>query len=565
MPKAPSKPRPGRGTDGISPREPAAGRPPTARGLPNATTLALAIVILFTAALRVPMLGIPFERDEGEYAYIAWRLGQHELPYRDWVDQKPPAIFWAYRLAGLLPLDPIRSVHLVGFLFSAGTAVSLLFLARRWMPLPWATVAALVFAALSADPRAHGQAANTELFMLLPLILSLLAFLAATNKAQTGFALAVLCGALTGIAVAFKQVAAINWLFLLAVHPIFVARRQRLRQTLLFGVYSLCGAACIWGAIVAYFALHHALRDMVANVFTHNLEYIHALSWSARATNALKTLAGLSQTQAFIWVFAAAALPTLWCRGQRQTLAFLAAWLLTSLIGVSASGYFFPHYFQQLLPPLAVAAAFGAQSLEGAAFWKAVPSSASRPVTGVLLALLPALALLPFLFRYSPAEAVRKIYPRDAFALMPELASRVGALTQPQDRLFVFGAEPELLFYARRVSATRYIFLFPLYGPYRDVHETQVAAAKEIEAAQPAAALYLPNRLFFRPGTDQYLTEWTQSYLRAHFRPDTSLTVDASGNPQVITSSDHQPPASPPGHRVVGILWAKTSSSPGPP
>ncbi len=75
------------------------------------------LLILLTLAIRTPFLGIPFERDEGEYAYIGWRLEHHELPYRDWVDQKPPAIFWVYRLAFFLPLDPVRAVHFVGLLF----------------------------------------------------------------------------------------------------------------------------------------------------------------------------------------------------------------------------------------------------------------------------------------------------------------------------------------------------------------------------------------------------------------------------------------------------------------
>ena len=91
------------------------------------TILAVAVIVLLTAAVRVPLLGIPFERDEGEYAYIAWRLGHHELPYRDWIDQKPPGIFWIYWLALQLPLDPIRSVHCMGLLWSAASAGAFFF------------------------------------------------------------------------------------------------------------------------------------------------------------------------------------------------------------------------------------------------------------------------------------------------------------------------------------------------------------------------------------------------------------------------------------------------------
>jgi hypothetical protein len=84
----------------------------------NRTFLSVAIIVFVTAMLRVPLLDIPLERDEGEYAYIAWRLGHHELPYRDWVDQKPPGIFWTYATALKLPVDPIRSIHAMGLLWT---------------------------------------------------------------------------------------------------------------------------------------------------------------------------------------------------------------------------------------------------------------------------------------------------------------------------------------------------------------------------------------------------------------------------------------------------------------
>ena len=44
-------------------------------------------------------------------------------------------------LALALPFDSIRSVHGMALLFSAATAVSLFFLARRFLPAGWAVAA----------------------------------------------------------------------------------------------------------------------------------------------------------------------------------------------------------------------------------------------------------------------------------------------------------------------------------------------------------------------------------------------------------------------------------------
>src|SRR6266480_1533125 len=92
------------------------------------TILLTASLILIVAAIRAPLLPIPLERDEGEYAYIAWRLGHNELPYRNWVDQKPPAVFYVYRLALSLPFEPVRAIHLVVWLFVAASTCALFFL-----------------------------------------------------------------------------------------------------------------------------------------------------------------------------------------------------------------------------------------------------------------------------------------------------------------------------------------------------------------------------------------------------------------------------------------------------
>ena len=127
------------------------------------------------------------------------------------------------------------------------------------MSRPWAAGTAALFAILSADPLVQGTAANTELFMLLPLILSKLAFLSAASNGRRRILFLVLAGALTGIAVAFKQSSAVNWLFQLILWPIMVAGEKRLRTTLSFAGLSAAGAGVVWGSIAFYFFLRQGL------------------------------------------------------------------------------------------------------------------------------------------------------------------------------------------------------------------------------------------------------------------------------------------------------------------
>jgi hypothetical protein len=229
-------------------------------------------------------------------------------------------------------------------------------------------------------------------------------------------------------------------------------------------------------------------------------------------------------------------------------------WILTSLIAVSASGYFFPHYFQQLLPPLCLAAVMATERLPQSRLVTLARRRVATIVAGALLFFPPAVAIYPYLVTYSLADTLHKIYPANFFELGPALGERLAQSTQPDDKVFIFGAQPELLFYARRASATRYIFLFPVYGLYPDALEKQKSVVEEVSAARPAAALYAPHALFFTPGTEQHLTRWTQEYLDRGYQPDAYVIRDKSRNMHLLTGSNGLPPIVPAGQRVQTIL-----------
>ena len=115
------------------------------------TEVALALTIgLLVVALRAPLMDLPLERDEGGYAYIAWRLAHGEVPYLDWFDQKPPGVFAAYRAALGLPGDSIVAIRAVAALFSALSSVALFFLVRPLLGVVAATLAAILLGFLSS-------------------------------------------------------------------------------------------------------------------------------------------------------------------------------------------------------------------------------------------------------------------------------------------------------------------------------------------------------------------------------------------------------------------------------
>ena len=513
------------------------------------------ILILLTLALRTPLLSIPFERDEGEYAYIAWRMEHHELPYRDWIDQKPPAIFWVYRTALLLPMDAVSAAHFMALLFAAAAACALFILGRRFMADAWAFLAGILFMLLSADPLLYGTEANTEMFMLLPLVLSLLAFFSATKATdrRSELAYAVIVGAFIGIATAFKQVAAVQWPFLVLMYPLFADGKRTVGRMICFLLFSAAGIAIVWASIVGYFVANHGLNGFIYSVFTLNSHYVQATPWPRRLMLLSATLKLLMADEIPVWIFCCAGLAWIWRKKRWNELWFFLAWLTASAAGVSASGYYYQHYFQQMIPVVCLLAALGAQGIETSLSWEVFPRWLRfAGVTAVLV--VPVLvAFYPFLFSYSPGESADKIFGTHP-AEKKLLAARLAQITKPEDKVFIFGCEPEIYFYARRTCATRYIFLFPFYWPHADLKEEEIKTANEITTNEPAAALYLPDPIFYVPGADQSFTHWSQDYINQNFRMDSCLAIDKSGNTVVVTDVPHQKASVVNGLRVFGEL-----------
>ena len=352
--------------------------PARADGLLSNPAFFFLLIVVLTMAVRMPLLNIPLDRDEGEDAYIGWRMGLHELPYRDWVDLKSPGIFWIYRLALALPLESVRAIHLVGALCAAASAGALFVLARRFLETFWAAVAAVLLGLLSADPAVQGNAANTELFMQLPLLLSLLAFFGALAGGGHRRKLMFLCGALAGLAALVKQAAALHWVFLLVVYPMFCEKGERRRKTLIFAAWSGAGAVVVWGGVMVYFLFQHAGHEFIHSVLFHNLDYLGIVAPEDRLAHFKGAVGGLFKSQAIIWLLCIAGSADLLRRRQRRWFSFLLLWTLTSAIGVNTSGSFLPHYFQSLLPPLSLAAALGAASLENVRGWTFAPGWRTR-------------------------------------------------------------------------------------------------------------------------------------------------------------------------------------------
>jgi hypothetical protein len=491
--------------------------------------LVLTAILALSLLLRLPFISVPLERDEGEYAYIAWLMQEGGLPYKDAFDQKPPGVFFIYLLIMKLFGFSIEGIHLGMYLWSLG-AITLVYLTgcRLFSPRV-GLLAAGIFSVASISPAFLGMAANTEIFMTLPLTAAAYFACGFAMRLPRGNLTPFLCGLMVGLASTFKQVAATDGVFFALVMVLV---------TLLAGggIESLCargvafalGVVTPWIPILAFFQLGGGIRELLQDALLLGLSYSNIVPLASYVDNFFLT----SRTSLipYLWPYLVMASLGVWMSltrkaRERTTWWFLPGWLLASFLGTCIGGMFREHYFIQTLAPLSLLAGFflaAATQRIASAPWRFGACTA-----GVVLPLL--LGFRPF-FTYSPDEVSRVIYEGNPFVESKEVAEVVRENTAQGDRVLIFGSEPQILFYARRRSASRYIVTYPLMMSVAGAAERQVEMFNEILASNPPLIVTVNVRVLhlYGPWTSKYLFQKlaaliAQDYVRIY--PTVSHTV----------------------------------------
>jgi 4-amino-4-deoxy-L-arabinose transferase-like glycosyltransferase len=407
--------------------------------------------LLLAGLMRLPGLNLSLDRDEGEYATLGqqWNRGE-ALPYRDLMEIKPPLVPFLNRICFALGGENVRSIRVMALLWQLAGVAALYFLMALSAGRMEALLATVLFVVASCGARVQGFSANTENFVTLPLVLGMLA-LVRRSKAPSWF----LFGLGAGLAGLAKQ-SALPALF---VFPLLLSRGPR-EACRALGL-SLSGAALPWAATGGYFILQGAGKDLFFCLFQYG--FIYAVQgWVNFMGNALAALRALAMEQAGLWAAALAGLMLGGLPVSSQRRLHLA-WLASALLGVCASGRFFPHYFQVLAAPLACLAALGAKAL-----WESSRGWGAKKILA-----LGCLGLFASGWYFTTSglylakdggEQSYRLYGLKVFGDAPAAAQIINQADPGGKFLWIWGNETELFFLTGRRPASRFIYIYPFNG-----------------------------------------------------------------------------------------------------
>ncbi|HTY61056.1 MAG TPA: glycosyltransferase family 39 protein [Acidobacteriota bacterium] len=485
--------------------------------------VALALIVLFAAAVRARLLYVPLERDEGEFAYMGQLMIQGIPPYLMAYNMKLPGMYAAYALVMAFFGQTIAGIH-IGLMLGNATAIVLLFfLARRLFNNTTAVVAAACYALLSLSPSVLGTVAHATQFMV-PLILG--GTLLLLRGVDSGSRRPLFwSGLLFGTAFLLKQHAIFFIAFALSYFVWMTIKKVPFDiKKLIAGSASLLIAAAVpFGITCILLYAAGVFKNFWFWTFTYGYQYVTENSLSNALVIFAESAPHVIKYWLWVWVMAGIGLTSvLWDKAARSRRAFIFGMMLFSFLSVCPGFYFRNHYFVTMLPVIALLAGIATNALIGLIpDRRAVRIAKAIPVFMIAAALIyPVIRYREFFFQAAPIRASQMMYGISPFPNSAEIAEYIKNHTTSGDRIVIFGSEPQICFYADRKSATGYIYMYALMEPQAFSGKMQSEVIREVESARPKYAIRINvlNSWVRRTDSDPMIFRWADEYFGNHYR-----------------------------------------------
>lgn len=509
---------------------------PTPRRPPWIEIGLLALVLAFVAWTRVRLLSVPFERDEGEYAYMGQLINQGIPPYVAAYNMKLPGTYAMYALFLRLFGDTAEAVRIGLLIVNAASIVLVYLLARGLTSVAGALAAAVAYAAMTLSPSVYGTFAHATHFVV---VFALAGLWVLGRALRTGRSWAfAAAGALFGLSILMKQ----NGVFFaalgagqLAWAEWTAAPRDPRRALKRFALFAL-GAAVPLGATAAILVTSGAWSRFWFWVVRYAGAYVSQVSLGQAPRYLAYTGGAILKGAPFLALLASAGLAwAAWdaLRAKRPRFALLFA--VVSAAAVCPGFWFRPHYYVLFLPAAAVLVGLAAAALERSL--DGVLSPSGRAVAVVALAVLAGAQALyahrGILFQSSPRESSRLTYPQSPFVESVDVASYIRSHTEPSDRIAVLGSEPQIYFYARRRGATGYLYTYPMMEPQPFARRMQDEMIAEVEAGLPLYVVFVGSTSSWmaRQESDLAIVDWTNRFVKEKYQLVGIAEIPEDGGP----------------------------------
>lgn len=441
----------------------------------------IVILALLSVAPRLFYLEVPFERDEGAYAYISNVIDKGGLPYLDAFDNKPPGIYYLYNLSMNIFGNAISSPRLMAAVFVVFACVLTFILVFRLTSSNFAGILSMTFLGIaSSSPAYTGFAANTEIFIM-PFLIGAVTILSEEESKPLGFLTA---GLLFGAAFMIKQPAAVIAFSILLYSLTSLVRHPR--KLLLSLLLFISGFSVPLFIVMAYFAAKGGFEHFWAGFLTYNFGRLYGPGIKDILDMFLRNTAFVLKTDPVTWISAAAGIVLVFILNRDIQRGLLFSIFAGSAAAVALGELFAPHYFIFMLPFLVISIGMGtAELLKG-----------QRKNLVLILACLMLTAEMWTNIRYlrmSSKELLRICYGSMPFYHAKIIGDFLKKDAGAGRSAFIIGSEAEILYYAGLKSPTRIFYFYPLAIGSKFQESFREEVLSDLKRQMPDYVIFVPH------------------------------------------------------------------------
>ncbi|MGO8836548.1 MAG: ArnT family glycosyltransferase [Limisphaerales bacterium] len=446
-----------------------------------ATYLGILGVVAVFIALRWNNFDAPLIRDEGEYAYSGQLLIQGMAPYEHAFIQKPPMVVYSYALANLLLPNIFWAPRLLAYVFAAWATVFLGCIARLEWGKGFALPAMGLMTPMILLPGVDQFTTNTEMFMLLPLLATILVYI--RDRRCGGHLKYWLTAGFLGVTtLGYKYTALPLLLYVFVVWSVELWRQTHDAQ-----LFRRSWLAAMLGGLMAvvlelgFFLIHDGGRHFWECTLQFNRYYVASNHFGLAH---LWSRLGRFWHDWWVLFF----IPGAVFFSARPRIGFWVGMFFCAWFATGAGAY--PQYYIVVMPFWALLCVLGIRALAARINeWPARPNAWIGGLLAVLVMLLLLRPDVPWLLcsRERFAEVKLNGFP---FIGSRVVAKRVAELSSAGDPVYVAGSEPQILFYAQRFSPTRFITAYALMIPTRVAQGYQREAIHDLEMRPPKLVVF---------------------------------------------------------------------------
>lgn len=479
----------------------------------------LALVIVVSIIVRIRLLNVPLERDEGEHAYMAQTLLAGYAPWQLAYNLKLPGTDAMYALWMALFGQTAAAIRVGLLLTNIATVLLLTMIGRRLYGSAAGAATGACYGILSLGQGIYGTIAHSTQYVAFFAVLATWSLL----KATAGWRRIFLAGFVYGLAFLAKQ----PGICFAGFGAVFLAWRARERA-----ISEILRRLAIFFTAVALPWLSVCLVVWRAGTFgrfwfwtvTLSRSFAGQFTLAMRLEFLRQNIAAVTGTDVFLWILAALGLAAAcWNPLTRRSALFTGAFLVFSFCSVALGGVFTPHYFVTMLPAVALACGAWTVSADRAVSSDAAPTvRLHSPIPLIILVCACAYSVMaqraPF-FQMTPYEFSRNTYGLNPFPEAVRIADYIRTHSEPGARIAVLGSEAEIYFYSKRQAATGYLFTYGLMETHRYAEQCQDEMINEIEGARPEFLIFvaIPTSWLKKLGSSHTIFDWMTDYTREHY------------------------------------------------